>query len=75
MNIDVDRIFTIPDNIENVIRVCSNNKSYEVMAKTGNTFKIYLEHILDSIDNNKFNHLYSAMLSDAVTRDIITKSK
>ena len=75
MNIDVDRIFTIPDNIENVIRVCSNNKSYEVIAKTGNTFKIYLEHILENIGNNKFNHLYSSMLSDAVTRDIITKSK
>ena len=75
INIDVDRIFTIPDNIENVIRICSINKSYEVKAEAGNTFKTYLQHILECLSSNNFNDLYSAMLSDAVTRDIIIKNK
>ena len=75
INIDVDRIFTIPDNIENVIHVCSNNKSYEVKAEAGNTFKTYLQHILECLGSNNFDDLYSAMLSDATTRDVIIKNK
>lgn len=75
INIDVDRIFTIPDNMENVIRVCSDNKSYEVKAKAGNTFETYLKHILKCLHDNRFNELYFTMHADAVTRDFITKNK
>jgi predicted dehydrogenase len=73
--IDVDRIFTIPDTFSNTIKVKANNHTYEVNVPCGNTFLIYLNRIIESIESNRLSLFYNDMHIDALSRDKIINNK
>jgi dTDP-3,4-didehydro-2,6-dideoxy-alpha-D-glucose 3-reductase len=65
--IDVNRVFTIPDDVENSIICCSNNKTETLFAKKGNTFQLFFAEVLESLKSNNFNCFYNKMLVDSET--------
>jgi len=71
--VDFDRIFTIPEGMENKISVRTRNVSYEVISPVGNTFELYLKAIIKQIQLGKYDIYYSNMLSDSIARDLIKK--
>lgn len=73
--IDVDKIFTIPDLVTNLIKVKVDNQSYEITTPFGNTFELYLIEIEKCLKNNTFDRLYNDMYMDAYSRDLISKNK
>lgn len=75
INIDIERIFTIPDTVLNPIKIRADNKSYEIIAPCGNTFELYLNHIGKLLNDKSFNKVYKDMYLDALTRDLIIKNK
>lgn len=70
-NILVNRIFTIPDNLENELQVRHNNKTYIVKAPSGNNFEIFLREAIKKIEEKKFDQAYHDMLWDAEVKDMI----
>jgi len=71
---DVDRVFTLPDDVENTIKIRSGNQSNDITAPAANMFKEYFQSINRFLESNSFQYLYRDMLMDAQTRELITKS-
>lgn len=69
--IDLDRVFTVPDSIKNVIKLRSNNNYSEIDVEKGNTFQLYLNYIGDCLENNSFEKLYQDLYDDAFSRNLI----
>ncbi len=65
--IDLDRVFTIPDDYENSIMLRSNNKSETFVAKKGNTFQLFFNEVIASLKSKNFNCFYHRMLIDSET--------
>lgn len=70
-NICVDRVFTIPDKLENTLDVAHMNEHTLEKTASGNNFELYLKDILVSLDNNEYDKNYSAMLYDAAVKSLI----
>lgn len=73
--IDIDRIFTIPEIVENTIKVRINNRYFELKAPPGNMFEMYFIEIEKYLSINDFEKMYSNILFDAWSRDLIQKRK
>lgn len=71
-NVMVNRIFTIPDNMENVLTVNHLNECTKVTAPAGNNFELYLKKALSNIKAKSFDEAYQSMLSDARVKQMIT---
>jgi len=69
--IDVDRIFTIPEDLKNKITVRSKNKTFEVFCTEANTFEMYLKVVFLTLELGDYSELYSDMLNDAIARNLI----
>jgi len=72
--IDIDRVFTVPDSIKNVIKLKSNNNYSEIHVDMGNTFQLYLNHIGYCLENNLFEKLYNDLYDDAYSRNLIMEN-
>jgi NDP-hexose-3-ketoreductase len=72
--VDIDRIFTLPDNVENTIKIRSKNQSNDRLAPAGNMFKEYLFFIDECIKSKSYQSLYTDMLMDAQTRNLLNIS-
>lgn len=70
-NVTVNRIFTIPDNMENELVVNHMNESSKVKTPFGNNFELYLRNTLHSIHVKNFDDAYQSMLSDAKVKQMI----
>ena len=70
-NVTVNRIFTIPDNMENELVVNHMNECCKVKTPSGNNFELYLKKALDSIQTKNYNEAYQSMLSDAKVKQMI----
>ena len=70
-NILVDRIFTIPDSLENKLFVRHLNQEEKVTVPAANNFLLYLEQILHSIETADYEDAYWDLLSDAKVKDMI----
>lgn len=70
--VDIDRVFTLPDTLENAIRIRSKNQSDDIISPPGNMFKEYFIYINECIQSKVYTQLYSDMLMDAQTRDLLT---
>ena len=71
VNVDVDRIFTIPETLQNSLKVRANNNSYEIISPCGNTFEIFLKMIAKSINEKSFEKYYNDMHMDVSARQLI----
>jgi len=74
-SIDLDRVFTIPDDYENCITLRTNNKTETFVAKKGNTFQLFLDEVITALKSNKFNSFYERMLIDSETIQKIINKK
>lgn len=70
-NVTVNRIFTIPDNMENELVVNHMNECSKVTTPSGNNFELYLKKALQSIQTKNHNDAYQSMLSDAKVKQMI----
>lgn len=70
-NITLDRVFTIPENLENTLAVAHMNKRSVVKVPCGNNFELYLKDVLESLNNHDYRRYYSAMLYDAKVKSLI----
>ena len=70
-NVTVNRIFTIPDNMENELVVNHMNECSKVTTPSGNNFELYLKKALQSIQAKNYNEAYKIMLSDAKVKQMI----
>ena len=70
-NVTVNRIFTIPDNMENELVVNHMNECSKVTTHFGNNFELYLKKALQSIQAKNYNDAYQSMLSDAKVKQMI----
>ena len=73
-NVEVNRIFTIPDDMENELTVRHKNETSIVKAPKGNTFSLYLKRICELLDKQDYRSEYEALLMDAKVRACIVKN-
>lgn len=70
-NVTINRIFTIPDTMENELIVNHLNEVNMVKAPRGNNFELYLTKILQTMETGNYIQSYNAMLSDAKVKEMI----
>lgn len=70
-NVTVNRIFTIPDTMENELTVNHLNESKVVKAPSGNTFELYLSNALQMLKSGNYESAYRALMSDAKVKQMI----
>ena len=70
-NVTVNRIFTIPDNMENELVVNHMNETSKVVTPSGNNFELYLKKAFHSIQTKNYTDAYQSMLSDAKVKQMI----
>ena len=73
-NVLVDRIFTIPDTMENELQVRRMNESSVVKSPSGNNFELYLRDTIRSIEEKNYERAYQDLLWDAEVKDMIFES-
>ena len=73
-NVQVDRIFTIPDTLENELQVRHLNESSVVKTPSGNNFEIYLRDAIKLIEEKNYEQAYQSMLWDAEVKNMIFDS-
>ena len=70
-NVTINRIFTIPDTLENEIQVTHMNEQSIVKAPAGNNFELYLCRTLQTLSTDNYEAAYEALLSDAKVKQMI----
>ncbi len=70
-NVTVNRIFTIPDTMENELVVNHLNEATTVKTPVGNNFEIYLTDTLQILQTGNYEKAYNDMLSDAKVKQMI----
>lgn len=74
-NVIFNRVFTIPENLENTLLVEHMNNHASVTTPKGNNFELFLNYVLKALKNKEYDTLYNSMLYDAeVKQMIINKS-
>lgn len=70
-NVLCNRIFTIPDNMENELVVNHLNEKKMVKTPSGNNFELYLIDVLRVISSKNYEQAYQALLWDAEVKQMI----
>lgn len=70
-NILCNRIFTIPDTMENELIVTHMNERSIMRAPSGNNFELYLRLIIDTLETGDFFPAYHNLLWDAEVKQMI----
>ena len=70
-NVTVNRIFTIPDSMENELVVNHLNETATVNTLAGNNFELYLAGVLQILKSGNYEKAYNDMLSDAKVKQMI----
>ena len=70
-NVLVNRIFTIPDTMENELTVNHLNQVSVVKTPAGNNFELYLKDVLSVLKSGNYEKAYQNMLWDAEAKNMI----
>lgn len=70
-NVLVNRIFTIPDNMENELTVNHLNQVSVIKTPMGNNFELYLKDALRVLGSGNYEQAYQDMLWDAEVKNMI----
>lgn len=73
-NVMVNRIFTIPDSMENELVVTHMNETSTIKTPSGNNFEIYLAEILNMLESGNYEKAYHPLLVDAKIKQMIFDS-
>ena len=72
--VDIDRVFTIPDNIENEIKVKMNNVSKTIKAPESNMFIQFFSDVIGAINKNDFTEFHNHLMMDAKALQMIIEA-
>lgn len=70
-NVLCNRIFTIPDNMENELAVNHLNERSRVKTPMGNNFELYLKDVKSVLSSKNYEPAYQALLWDAEVKQMI----
>jgi len=70
-NVMINRAYTIPEDMENVIHISHKNKITEKKAAKGNNFYLYIKNFLEILETGNYENSYSELLADAQAREMI----
>lgn len=70
-NVSFDRVFTIPDTLENVIRVDHMNEHDEIYVARGNNFRNFFDRIESALDEGDYSKFEEDLRYDAIVRQQI----
>ena len=70
-NVLCNRIFTIPDNMENELVVNHHNERTMVKTPPGNNFELYLKDVLKVLSSKNYEQASQALLWDAEVKQMI----
>lgn len=70
-NITFNRVFTIPENVENTLFVDRMNNHDSVITPKGNNFELFLKNVLRALENKEYDAFYNSMLYDAEVKQMI----
>lgn len=70
-NVLLNRIFTIPESMENEFIVSHENVVASEKSESANNFELYLKDVLKRLKNKEFQNLYSSLIADAKAREMI----
>lgn len=70
-NVLCNRIFTIPESMENVLMVNHLNEQKIVKTQSGNNFELYLEDVLKTLQAGNYETAYQSLLWDAEVKQMI----
>lgn len=70
-NVLCNRIFTIPENMENQLIVHHLNNQTVVKSPSGNNFELYLKETLEEIKSGIYDQAYKSLLMDAEVKQMI----
>jgi len=62
---EIERIFTIPADMENEIKVIENGQKRGLKIPPADCFGLFLSKVLAKIKENNFEEFYNSLLSDA----------
>ena len=70
IKIDVDRVFTIPDDVELEISIKHKNETYMHKAEKGNAFYLFFKDVFDAIETGNYTHFQHTMEIDCKTLEM-----
>jgi predicted dehydrogenase len=65
VGVELDRVFTIPPDVNNTIRVTRQNDSTTVEAPPADSFRVFFQHVFDRVASDNWNALTDDLLADA----------
>jgi len=74
-NVSLNRVFTIPEQMENIIHVTHQNTSYEARSRAGNNFQLYLRKIANALNAGDYELFYNDLLLDAQAKEMIRNNQ
>jgi len=69
--VDIDRVYTIPDNIENEVKVKMKNITNSYFAPKSNMFVNFFDEVIKAIAKNDYKEFYNNMLMDSKALQMI----
>ena len=73
VSVDIERVFSMPVEMENELRVKQQNKSTILKAPKADSFLIFLQRVIESIQSGKHDAFVEDLLKDASNLNWIRK--
>ena len=74
MHVTVNRAFTTPADLENVVQISQGNRPASLTIPAGNSFEHFFKNVLTSIQNNNFQYWHQDLLDDAQSMALLLKA-
>jgi predicted dehydrogenase len=74
ISIDIDRVFTPPSDLENVLNVRSQNQTKSIKIPPADSFAVFLQSIFEAIRQNNYRTFIETLLSDATVLHRLRRS-
>jgi hypothetical protein len=74
MSVDIDRLFTIPPDMENELTVHSHNNTKIHKTPAADSFAVFLQSVFDAIREKRYSTFVQDLLSDATVLHWLRKA-
>ncbi|MCX5902642.1 MAG: hypothetical protein NTV89_04040 [Proteobacteria bacterium] len=74
MSVDIDRFFTPPSDMENELKVRSQNQNKSIKTPPTDSFAVFLQSVFDAIKQNRYQVFMQNLLSDATVLHRLRKA-
>lgn len=74
MSVDIDRFFTPPSDMENELKVRSQNQTKSITTPPTDSFAVFLQSVFDAIKQKRYQFFVQNILSDATVLHRLRKT-